>query len=346
MPVLETGIAVAKWLLPTALRALRPSPSRISVVRKVARKYGVGSKEWAAIARKFPKAAARYERRGLPRTAAGPIVLFPPGGRRRGGARRAPPRAAPQAAGGVPPIGPPRRLPGRLLGRTPAAAAALIVADYAVEYGKKLYQQYRGLEGPPEELLPTQASIARRGYTGTLSGPYFGGGRALYQGPVTVQPYQILPPGSPPLQLPRPPRVEFPPEPTVLQRVSSYGLANPAILAAATGLLLPKKTPAQRVNIRGLEQPTEVAPEAPVQPALASGGLTPLESALIQSLQGEAKQPAAEPQKSLAQRCKERAARQRKKKGKRKLRSVCYQGSYRETRTGLRKTKRRRVPCK
>lgn len=180
-------------------------------------------------------------------------------------------------------------------------------------------------------------------------GPYRGGGPPILSRDIPVYPTDILPRGSPPLRLPTPARVP-PPDPSgLLQRASSYALSNPAALAALSGLLLRPKSPTTRVRVAGAESlvsPVSPVPETPLAAGLASGGLTPLEAALIQSLQGEAKKPAPQPQQSLAEKCKARAKRERKKKGPRKLRTVCYSGSYRETRTGLRKQKRRRVPCK
>lgn len=57
-------------------------------------------------------------------------------------------------------------------------------------------------------------------------------------------------------------------------------------------------------------------------------------------------QQALQPMTAAAKKCKPCATKKRKKAGPRKLRTVCYKGSFTETAKGLSKRKREQVPCR
>lgn len=76
--------------------------------------------------------------------------------------------------------------------------------------------------------------------------------------------------------------------------------------------------------------------------AYADAPLTGLDPGAVESPQYFA-EPQLAPE--TARKCKPCKCKPKKKRGKRKLRNICYKGSYVETRRGTRKRKREQVPC-
>ena len=77
-----------------------------------------------------------------------------------------------------------------------------------------------------------------------------------------------------------------------------------------------------------------------------TGSNLPSVSSLLNPQQSLQPQQALQPMTATAKKCKPCAKAKKRKSGPRKLRTVCYKGSYTETAAGLSKRKREQVPCR
>lgn len=213
--------------------------------------------------------------------------------------------------------------------------------------------------------IPGTAAPPRRRERGRVAQP---AAPAVPRGrPITISRPQVIPQPRvitrsfpPPRSLP-PPSSSFP-APGPVARPAAIPAARPGLLPAvaaaaipaAVGLLLGSQTaarsqtyspsrsiPGQGVGpIPGISNPPQLGR---IELPGIGPSPSPLTNPLTQPLTSFQAAVAQSPAQELDRQCRERAKRKRKKK--REPRSVCYRGTFTETKSSTRKVRKEKIPC-
>lgn len=242
-----------------------------------------------------------------------PAPRQPPQGPPKPPPRKPPPGGVPEPPGGIPPW----------VGKVIGADAALRIARDVFEGIRKLLEDR---EDPPvlgdRDMTPAERRAERAGEPPIV--------RPSPDRPIVLPDVDIRVPAA---------TIPVPSPPTLIGGILRSPITRavlPAVMSAA-GVRLLSRAPAQTqtVNLTGLGSgflPGSSASfdsfAAAAQPLLAlagsGGGLTPVE-ARVQECIARCQQP--------------------RRRRRRRARTVCYEGTYRETSRGQRKLRRREVPC-